>query len=384
MAYCISNARVLTDNGDIETMDLYLDGELISTEPVADARRLDAGGCLLLPGIVDIHGDAFERQIMPRPGVHFRMDAALIETDRQMVSNGITTAFHGVTCSWEPGLRSVEQFRIFTRALAEAEAHLQCDTRLHLRLETFNLDVEQEVADWLRAGRIDLLAFNDHTPDIFEHRFDETKSRKYADRTGLDLHAFRELVEGVMARQGEVPGMIERLAGIARELDIPMLSHDDDSPELRERFHRMGCRIAEFPTNEPTARHARELGDPIVMGAPNVMRGGSHNGAVCATDMVRKGLCQILATDYYYPAPLHAAFKLHREQDMSLADSWALVSRNPAVAAGMNSRGLIASGMRGDLVIVDDRLGDLPQVAATFVAGRPVYLGRADLLDQAA
>jgi alpha-D-ribose 1-methylphosphonate 5-triphosphate diphosphatase PhnM len=126
---------------------------------------IDAGCFLVLPGIVDLHGDAFERQLMPRPGAHFAPVPALLETDRQLLANGITTAYHGVTLSWEPGLRGIEAAREFLAALSAARPRLGADTSLHLRFECLNLDAVEEVVSWIEAGRIDLLAFNDNTGD---------------------------------------------------------------------------------------------------------------------------------------------------------------------------------------------------------------------------
>ena len=123
-------------------------------------------GLLVLPGIVDIHGDAFERQMMPRPGVDFPIDVALIDSDRQAIANGITTVFHGVTWSWEPGLRGPENARALLDGLERLRPRLAADTRYHLRHETYNLDAEPEITDWLARRRIDVLAFNDHMASV--------------------------------------------------------------------------------------------------------------------------------------------------------------------------------------------------------------------------
>src|SRR5262249_33671666 len=119
-------------------------------------------GALVLPGIVDIHGDAFERQIMPRPGVSFPIGMALIDSDRQAIANGITTVFHGVTWSWEPGLRGAGNARLILEGIETLKPRLGADTRFHLRHETFNLDAEAQIMAWLDTGRIHALAFNDH------------------------------------------------------------------------------------------------------------------------------------------------------------------------------------------------------------------------------
>src|SRR6202140_1627363 len=129
-------------------------------------RRIDAGGLKVLPGIVDIHGDAFERQMMPRPGVDFPIDVALLESDRQAVGNGITTVFHAATWSWEAGLRSGDNARLLLEAIEALRPQFAADTRFHLRHETYNLDAEIEISQWLADGRIDLLAFNDHMDSV--------------------------------------------------------------------------------------------------------------------------------------------------------------------------------------------------------------------------
>ena len=140
----------------------------VGTDNNHSSPGIDAGGLLVLPGIVDLHGDAFERQMMPRPGVDFPIDVALIDSDRQAVSNGITTVYHATTWSWEPGLRGADNARRLLEAIEQMRPQLAADTRFHLRHETYNLDAESEIIDWLGQGRVDLFAFNDHMD--FDHR----------------------------------------------------------------------------------------------------------------------------------------------------------------------------------------------------------------------
>lgn len=379
----VTNGTVLLADGRSVPRDIRIrDGviaEIGTNLRVSDGDRIvDAAGRHVLPGIVDIHGDAFERQIMPRPGVHFPLDVALLDTDSQMIANGITTAFHGITHSWEPGLRGRDNFLNILEALESVRGALRCDTRIHMRFETFNVDAADEAAEWVAAGRIGLLAFNDHAPEIHDECRRQVPIGKYAQRTGLSEDGFVALVERVHARAGEVPGVVERLAAVARAAGIPLLSHDDELPEVRSHYNDLGCTICEFPETEATARRARRLGNPVVMGAPNVVRGGSHNGAISAAAMIAAGLCTVLASDYYYPAPLLAAWKLHRDAGMALGDAWSLVSRAPALAAGLDDRGEIAEGRRGDLIVVEDAGVPglaVPRVAATIVAGRTVWMG---------
>ena len=259
--------------------------------------RINAEGLLVLPGIVDLHGDAFERQMMPRAGVDFPIDVALADSDRQAISNGITTVYHATTWSWEPGLRSGDNARQLLQAIEAMRPQLAADTRFHLRHETYNLDAEAEIIEWLSEGRIDLLAFNDHMDSTVASLAKPQKRSRMVERTGLSGEAFDRLVESVVSRAHDVPASIARLAQAAREAEVRMLSHDDDSPEMRRGFRSQGVGIAEFPVNEETAREAAASGDFIVFGAPNVVRGGSHTGWTKASDMIAKGLCSVLASD---------------------------------------------------------------------------------------
>lgn len=301
----------------------------ISSRSGAASLRLNSDGLIALPGIVDMHGDAFERQMMPRPGVDFPIDVALIDSDRQAIANGITTVFHATTWSWEPGLRGTENAHHLLNAIEDMQPRLAADTRFHLRQETFNLDAEPTIAEWLAAGRVDLLAFNDHMHMTAASMNNPKKRARMVERSGLSEGELDKLVERVMARASNVPDSIARLASIGRDHGTPLLSHDDESPDQRAGFRSLGIDIAEFPINEETARAAIEAGDFTVFGAPNVVRGGSHTGWTSAAEMVSKSLCSILASDYYYPAPLLAAFLLAADNILPLPQAWALVSVLP-------------------------------------------------------
>jgi alpha-D-ribose 1-methylphosphonate 5-triphosphate diphosphatase len=177
-----------------------------------------------------------------------------------------------------------------------------------------------------------------------------------------------------------VPNSIARLAGVARSANVRMLSHDDASPTMRKLFREQGVGIAEFPVNEETAREASEAGDFIVFGAPNVVRGGSHTGWTKASDMIAKGLCSILASDYYYPAQILAAFRLAADGVLPLAEAWDLISAAPARAAGLADRGVLAEGRRADIILVNDEVPLRPRIVGVIAAGRLVHLTDADRL----
>jgi alpha-D-ribose 1-methylphosphonate 5-triphosphate diphosphatase len=342
--------------------------------------ELNARDLLVLPGIVDLHGDAFERQMMPRPGVDFPIDVALADSDRQAIGNGITTVFHATTWSWEPGLRSGDNARQLLEAIESLRPQLAADTRFHLRHETYNLDAEPAIAQWLSDGRVDLFAFNDHMEFIVRSAAKPRKRAQVVERCGLSNEEFDALVERVVSRGDEVPASIARLAQAARDASVRMLSHDDESPAMRRAFRAQGVNIAEFPVNEETAREAAQAGDFIVFGAPNVVRGGSHTGWTKASDMIAKGLCSVLASDYYYPAQLLAAFRLAADGVLPLQKAWNLISAAPARAAGLSDRGILTEGCRADIILVDDKVPMRPRIVAVVAAGKLVHLADASRL----
>jgi alpha-D-ribose 1-methylphosphonate 5-triphosphate diphosphatase len=378
----ISGGRALV-GGEIQETSLSIAAGAIrgiGASAAHGALALDATKLLVLPGIVDLHGDAFERQMMPRPGVDFPLDIALADSDRQAIANGITTVFHATTWSWEPGLRCGDNAEKLLEAIEALRPQLLADTRFHLRHETYNLDAEEKIGRWLSQGRIDLFAFNDHMDITTALRNKPRKRATMVERTGLSDEAFDRLVEQVLSRADEVPGSISRLATIAREANVRMLSHDDKTPEERKAFRAQGVGIAEFPVNEETAREAAAGGDAIIFGAPNVVRGGSHTGWTKASDMIAKGLCSVLASDYYYPAPLLSAFRLADDKTLSLPKAWALISAAPALATGLTDRGVLAEGRRADILLVDDAQPSRPRIVAVIAAGRLVHLTEVDRL----
>jgi alpha-D-ribose 1-methylphosphonate 5-triphosphate diphosphatase len=372
----IRGGRVMLPDGDLADTDLRFDGDVIADIGNATGRCLDAAGLLVVPGIVDIHGDAFERQLMPRPKVSFPVDIALMDTDRQLLANGITTAFHGITCSWEGGLRGTKQATSLIDSISGDELPLGADHRVHLRFETHHLDAVEQVLEWIDTGLVDFLAFNDHLSHIQE-KTGNGGLVKYAERSGISEAEFRTLLAQTATRSDEVPAAIVRIATHARAASLALASHDDDTEAQRHWFHAQGCHVSEFPRTEAALQSARALGNHVILGAPNVMRGGSHCKAIGAADTVARGLCDVLASDYYYPALAGAPFRLARDGVADLADAWKLVSRNPARAAGLTDRGDIAPGQRADLVLIDDSDPRMPTVQAVVVAGEPRYAARA-------
>lgn len=327
----------------------------------------------VLPGFIDIHGDAFERAMAPRPGVNLPIGIALAEVEAQLLAAGVTTAFLAVTLSWEAGLRSAETYKILRDALAARPAGMLLDLRLHVRFEATNLDALEMLLEDIAAGHVHMLSFNDHTPSILKKLPNPIAVSKFTERSGQSYEAF--CVDARRAgevTQAQIESAHMRLASAAREAGIPMASHDDRSQEERAYFRSLGAEIAEFPTTFDVALAAAAAGEPTVMGAPNVVRGGSHTGWHGAEALVKQRACSVLCSDYHYPSLLHAVYRLVRNKSASFEEAVALVSSNAAAAANLTDRGHLAQGQRADFLLVE--AGDLPRLVATVAAGQIAYL----------
>lgn len=391
-------AQVYLPNEIADTTVTVIDGQIAEIGGPARGDVIDARGLILAPALIDVHGDAFERQLMPRPGVFFPTETAVIDTDRQLATNGIATAYHAITLGWEPGLRDVTRGRDLMQAIRDLAPRLTVENRVQLRWETYAFEA-LDVIEWaLKGALLPSVAFNDHTsmtmraydvpiqdrafelsPDFSIASLDDARMKKRtaskAHRAGLSEEDYIALLGRVWDRRGEVPDAIANVAQMARDAGAPMLSHDDTRAETRAYFRSLGAKVAEFPMVMDAAKAARAGGDPIIFGAPNAARGGSHIGSLGAGDMVEAGLCDALASDYFYPAMLAAIAKLEAERRADRLALWRLVSTGPARAMNLQDRGEIAVGKRADLVLVDWPDTSVPSVQGTWVAGRCAYRG---------
>jgi alpha-D-ribose 1-methylphosphonate 5-triphosphate diphosphatase len=397
-ATLVQGAQVVFEDR-VERADVRFEGGVITAIDGArdGAWVIDAGRLLLAPALVDVHGDAFERQLMPRPGVMFSLQAAVLETDRQLAANGIATAYHALTLSWEPGLRSVETGRAIFAGLQQLAPRLTVENRIQLRWETFCFEAIELMEEALASPLRPSIAFNDHTTmallhpsvtmqerpadfdpdypivDVDSPEFARAMTER-AKRSHLTVPQMVQRAKDMWARRPEVPAAIARVAALGRSAGVPMFSHDDSQPVTRDYYRGLGARVSEFPMNVRVARAARDAGDLIVFGAPNAARGGSHLGSSPnAAQMIRDGLCDVLASDYYYPAMLLAMARLRADGVAPLHELWRLVSANAARASGLDDRGTIGIGKRADLVLIDWPEGEVPAVQRTWVGGREAY-----------
>lgn len=373
----IENVHVLAGEGWLENTRVYLcDGRIQaigSDAPDQAEQRIDGRSGYLLPGMIDLHGDAFERHITPRTGTVFPLDLALSANDASLVANGITTFFYSITDGFEPGPRSRATVRELLNTLEAMAPRFRCQARVHIRHEQANTDDHGELIQWLDTGRVHLLSLNDHLPPMDNER----KIERYLDglrrRVAMTPEETQDFLEGLQNRREPGAVQIRELARVAHRTGISLASHDDMGPEDVDRNRELGTAIAEFPMDAATARASREAGAAVLMGAPNLVRGGSHVGAISVKEAIAESLVDILCSDYHYPSLFRAPFLAAEQELITLPQAWKLVSENPARAAGMGGhKGRIAPGYDADLLLLD-RLDGLPlSIRATVIGGVPV------------
>ncbi|MEQ9241808.1 alpha-D-ribose 1-methylphosphonate 5-triphosphate diphosphatase [Roseovarius indicus] len=365
----LTGAEVLLPDGLART-DLNLACGHITD--AAQPREVDLAGFLVLPGMVDAHGDGFEKHLAPRRGAMKNMGQGLIAAEAELAANGITTAVLAQFYSWEGGMRGPDfAERVFT-GLEEVRPRLDTDLLAQLRFETPMLDDYDAMQDMVRRFEIPYVVFNDHLPhDPLEKGKRPPRLTGQALRIGRNPEKHLEYMQELHARMSEVPAALAPLTRSLAAEGIRMGSHDDRTADQRAQWHAMGVNIAEFPETQEAAEAAKATGDGVILGAPNVVRGGSHNGNVSAIDLAAMDLCDALASDYHYPSLRRAAFLLADGGVTDLAGAWSLVSAGPARLLGLTDRGTLTPGQRADLVILDATTRD---ICATISRGRVTHL----------
>ncbi|MGR3493520.1 MAG: alpha-D-ribose 1-methylphosphonate 5-triphosphate diphosphatase [Shimia sp.] len=325
-------------------------------------QDVDLSGFALRPGIIDLHGDGFERHLAPRRGAQVDLVAGLFALEAELASCGITTAYLAQFWSWEGGMRSPAFAKRLLAALEQARPHLSLDLRIQLRLETHMMDDFGEVLTLIDTHGIEVVIFNDHLPhDRLSSGRPVKRLTGTALKSGRSPEAHLALMQSLHARTDEVPGALADLAAKLSARGVRMGSHDDLTAEGRAAFRALGADIAEFPERFEAVEAAHAAGDPVIMGAPNIVRGGSHGRGIPAQQVVDAGQCDALVSDYHYPS-------LKRAGEMT---DWALISAGPAQVMGLSDRGAFTPGQRADLCVIDTTTG---RVAGTMCAGRWVHL----------
>lgn len=372
----LSNARILLADRILHGCLLIRDGRIAAVEagPTAAAGAEDLEGDLLLPGLIELHTDNLERHIEPRPKVDWPHAAAIIAHDAELASVGITTVFDALRVGSVTS-RAKSNYGEYARALADEIAALRragalrISHALHLRAEVCSETLVEELAKFGPEDGVGIVSLMDHTPGQRQFR-DLTQLRNYVcGKHGFSEAEFADHVAGQKDLSARF-GAVHEAATVsgARRLGAVLASHDDTTGDQVARSALHGARLAEFPTTPEAARACRDHGIAVMMGAPNLVRGGSHSGNVAAQALAEADLLDILSSDYVPSSLLSGA--------LMLGDLWgdlprglATVTRAPAMAAQLHDRGEIAPGKRADLIRVR-RFGTAGMLRATWVAGR--------------
>ncbi|QGZ63937.1 alpha-D-ribose 1-methylphosphonate 5-triphosphate diphosphatase [Paraburkholderia acidisoli] len=371
----IKNARIVTRD-EVFTGTLRVEDGVIRELSHGATSAPDAEdweGDFLLPGLVELHTDNLEKHLAPRPGVHWNTDAAFVIHDAQIAAAGITTVFDALAIGTRlaVGVRGRDVQLASAAALSRFSERklLRADHFLHLRCEIATEDVIELFDTLSEHPLLRLASVMDHTPGQRQWH-DRAQWRRFQERHGkwTDEQAETMLAEMATEQQRYADAHRQQIVERCRARGIPLASHDDTLVEHVEQAAEEGIVLAEFPTTRVAAEEAKKRGIATIMGAPNVVRGGSHSGNVSALELAQAGLLDILSSDYVPSSLLTAAFDLVTKADWTLPRALATVSWEPARTSGLTDRGAIEPGLRADFVRVT-MLDTLPVPRATYRAG---------------
>ncbi|SMX39170.1 alpha-D-ribose 1-methylphosphonate 5-triphosphate diphosphatase [Maliponia aquimaris] len=368
----LRGARVLRPGG-WDSAPLCLSGGVIADG--TGGRVVDLTGHDLLPGIVDVHGDGFERHMAPRRGALRERDAGMVACAAELAACGITTAVLAQFWSWEGGMRAPEFAEEVFASVAAVAPTVPVDLRIQMRLETHFLEsfaaAEEAIARW----GIGYVVFNDHLPhDRLAEGRKPPRLTGQALKSGRSPEALLALMTRLHDAAPEVPGALDALCARLAARGLRMGSHDDRTAGQRADWLARDVTVSEFPETLEAAQAARDSGCPVVLGAPNVVRGASHAGNVSALEVIGAGLCDALASDYHYPSPARAAWRC---VELGLADeaaAWALVSEGPARVLGLADRGRLEDGLRADVIVMER---ETRRIVATIAGGQIAWMSGA-------
>lgn len=370
----LNNARIVAD--DIVDGHLVIrNGVIVDIGEGTAGGGEDIGGDFLIPGLVELHTDHLESHFMPRPKVRWNKMAAIQAHDAQLATSGITTVFDALRV----GVDEADISAADTLDMADAIAHaadsgrLRADHFIHLRCEVSAPDVLDGFELVAGNERVRLASLMDHAPG--QRQFVSLDSYRiyYQGKMKLSDAEFERFCERRIRQSQEFsPRHRPLLAERCREAGITLASHDDATSAHVEEAVTLGISLAEFPTTAEAAAASKEAGLKVLMGAPNVVRGGSHSGNISALDLHRAGHLDVLSSDYVPFSLLQAVFTLAESREASLPAAVRLVTANPAQAAGLDDRGVIAPGKRADLVRVRATQDMPPLVRAVWRGGERV------------
>lgn len=376
----IKNGRIVLEDSILEGKVLLVEGDRIlgfADEVPAAEKVIDAHGRYITPGFIDIHSDKIEQFILPRPTAKFDFELALKECERELLHLGITTIYHSLSLYKDElfgksPLRTKENVRKIADLIRDIHDrnHL-IHHRFHLRVEIDNLEAYDIVKEMIEKKMVDEISFMDHSPGQGQYHDVEMYCRvleKYQDRE-ISPEEFAGMLEEQRTKEVLSFAQMKELCALAHTNGIAVASHDDDSAEKLCVNREIGVDISEFPIQIETAKEARRMGFYTIVGAPNILLGGSHSGNMSAAEAIREDCADVLCSDYYPPAILHGIFEMEK-QGIPLPEMIRKATLNPAKAVGLSEDyGCIAPGKKADLLIID-MLDGYPVITHVLVDGR--------------
>ena len=366
----LTNARIVTSDGVIDGSVAFEDDCIISVTSTTYVDALDLGGAILMPGVIDLHTDYLEKEILPRPGAEVSLEMALHAMDLRALGFGLTTVMSAARVSPErkgaAGSWSGDGLRL-AREMQRLAPLMRARHKVHVRWDTRYEPVDDDLATLLTIDGIGNVVFNDSMPGERQFRNMDVIVRKHAASTHIGEDAARREIAERIAAASRIDNRARTAATLRGR--FPLGSHDDTTVEHIDEAHALGATLCEMPVTIEAARRAKELGMLVCMGAPNYVRGGSHCGNLSARDALAEGLVDMLCSDYHFPSLLAAAVRMAAD-GIAFTGIAEQLSLNPARHLGIADRfGSIEQGKIADLVAFDPRDG-YADVTRTWVGGR--------------
>ncbi len=374
--YKITSKNIYKGNSTLSSGHIVFDSsgiQAIDDDKSTPNIELNIGDRLLLPGIIDLHGDSWENTMMPRANIYFDPKKSLLSLDKELACSGITTAYLAQGYSWEGRTRSPEAAENFLNLFGEYKHLMQTDVRVQIRLETELKNSAEKICQLISDHNIDYLAFNNHIPMAKRYRDKSPLDfANWAEKRGITVEELSDIVDAYLDNDNKETSInTAKVAEFLRKEGLTIGSHDDKTIDTRQYYRSLGANVCEFPVVKEVAADAKKNNETIIMGAPNVARGGSHTNNIAAEELIRENLCDVLVSDYYLPALIQAVEVITKKEIMPFCEAWNLISLNPAKALRFFDRGLIKIGNRADLVIVNP---ETFEVEATISNGSFTYL----------
>lgn len=375
MQTIIRSKNVLID-GKFQGADIVIQGKVITSVNAYKSIdvAIDLGDRRVVPGFVDLHSDAIEKEIEPRPGARFPVKMAVVELDKKLSMAGITTMYHAIGFNDEElqkGRGTTQSKELIEEIYEANKSHLGVDNFIHVRFEITSTSSIDTIKQLINEKKVNMLSIMDHSPGQGQFKTMESWKKYHLKSYEINEDEVEAYIKSKVSK--DTVGVVEDLVKFGLDNNLPISSHDDDCEEKLNTLNKLGITFSEFPLSIEAAKYAKTVNISTGMGAPNVVRGGSQSGNIAARELVKEGVCDYLCSDYHPTSMLLSPYRLKEDVELSLEDGFAMISTTPARLAGLNDRGEIIEGKVADIVIIDE--SHFPKVVLCFKDGEVVYNG---------